>query len=732
MGIRVLLLSMVCYCSGLLLWSEASAAERFVVVVGEQAPELEHFAAEELSKQLTRLFGAEATIASDVDQAGAIPVLVGNPSTNSAVPSQEWPEVSEQGIVLKSVSLKGKPALIVGGGSPAATLWAVYELGYRSGIRYLLREDVYPDVPVALDVDSLNVVMEPELRTRTWRTINDFPIGPESWPLADHQRLLGQLAKLKFNRIMLSVYPWHPFVHYECRGVEKQTGTLWFGEEYAIPRDAPGRAAFGGNRIFENPDFAGKKTYQERLEAGEKHVGGIIAAANRLGLSVGISISPLEFPREFAKALPDAKESRGLKNLLIAPGAAQSFDDPLLKELVSAKIRAYMETYPHIDQLYLTLPEFPEWDEHADEAWLHLAKQIGDNAPTLEALTKQATERDLIASGERGARSLKGNVVALAFLNELFQDSRLLQRPDGQQVELVVTGIDPELFPYAEQILPGGASTLNFIDYTARRVAEHSEYLSRLPAGSGSRQLIMTLADDNVGVLSQTTTRRLESLIAGISKAGWDGFSTRYWMLAELDPSVLFLARSSWEPELTAHGAHDDLFTTIAGKQSVSDRIWLALGHIEQATELIDQNDLGFAFPVEGMLMKHYQAAPAPEWWDELNEQYTQAMIELYRSHDNAHPRSRKLLFYWAKRSEYVLEYLGCVKALREAAIAKDAGDRELAVEHLETAMEQLYNALDTLSDVVQDQSDRGLIAMLFAYTYRPLVVEYEAVLSEE
>ena len=35
-------------------------------------------------------------------------------------------------------------------------------------------------------------------------------------------------------------------------------------------------------------------------------------------------------------------------------------------------------------------------------------------------------------------------------------------------------------------------------------------------------------------------------------------------------------------------------------------------------------------------------------------------------------------------------------------------------------------NAIDTLSDVARDQSDRGLIAVLINFAYRPLVAEYE------
>lgn len=42
------------------------------------------------------------------------------------------------------------------------------------------------------------------------------------------------------------------------------------------------------------------------------------------------------------------------------------------------------------------------------------------------------------------------------------------------------------------------------------------------------------------------------------------------------------------------------------------------------------------------------------------------------------------------------------------------------------TAVEARYNAINMLSDVARDQSDRGLNAVLNAYEYRPLVAEFD------
>jgi len=707
-------------------------AQRVDIVVGADAPSLEQFAARELQSQFKRLFDAEITLGNSAPAASGNLVLVGSPTTNPALKAsvgKNFPKLSEQGIALKSFQNGQQSGIVVGGGSPVATLWAAYELGHRFGIRYLFRGDIYPGSKVALKLGGFDIVQEPTLKLRTWRTVNDFAIGPESWPLADHQKFLKQLAKMKFNRVMISVYPWQPFVHYEFGDVKKQTAMLWFGEKYPVDGDTPGRAAFGGAKHFENPDFAGKTTYSEMVAAGTEHLRGIIAASHELGMSVGISISPLEFPREFAAILPGAKVATGLKNLTVTPGAQQDPHDKTLSGLLKTKIRAYLDTYPEVDALYLTMPEFPEWHEHAEAAW----KELGQGSKaSLDELVEAARNRNLIASGERGEQSVKGNLVTLALLNRLLSDPALLTISGGRKVKPVISSVDPALFGVLDRVIADGHSVLHFIDYTARRIVENGELLERVPADKVPSSLILTLADDNVGILSQSATRRIGTLVTALQKNGWQGFSTRYWLPAELDATVHYLSRAAFDPSVTVRSAHDDLFVAITGKQSAADRLWLCFGHIEAATELIDENDLGFAFPVKGMLMRHYRSDPAPEWWAAAIEHYTQAMIELYRSHDAVEPRARPLLYYYAKRSEYVLDYFNSVKSLRESAIAGKQGQGEQAIEHIEQAVESMYNAIDTLGDIARDQSDRGLIAVLNAYGYRPLLAEYERMLDAE
>ena len=726
-------LALICSFLSCLPENSVLAKDRVDIVVGQKLTALDQFAAEELETQLERLFDIEAKISKQLPQDSTQAILLGNSQANIKLATQakvDWPELTDQGLVLRSFKNDNVSGLIVDGGSPVATLWAVYELGHHFGIRYLISGDIVPEKSETLSLADIDIVQEPELKVRTWRTVNDFALGFESWGLVDQQKLISQLAKLKFNNLMISVYPWQPFVHYEFGGVKKQTGVLWFGDKYRVDGDTPGRQALGRATWFENPDFIGKETYEQRTAAGQKLIRGIIDAAHDFGMTAGISISPLEFPKEFAKALPGANTSRGLNNLLIAPSAKQKFDDKQLLKLVKTKVRAYLDTYPDLDELYLTMPEFPEWSEHAQAAWNSFHKK-GEKPQSLESIIAVAEKRDLIATGERGQQSVKGNLVALAFLNKLLKDADLLKTSSGRNVTPFITAVDPALFPVLEKVIPANTGVLHFIDYTARRVAKNKQLLKQVPANNVPSRLIITLADDNVGVLNQSALTDIETLMAELRSLKWDGFSTRHWLIGDLDPTISYLGRASFDENLTAKASFQDFFNGITDNPAATDRIWLGYEAVEKATQIIDDNDLGFAFPVKNMLLKHAVAKPIPEWWQTATDEYTKDLVELYRSYDAITGRSRPLFYYYAKRSEFMLSYMSAVKAVRESAIAKKAGDIDKQIEQLETALEAMYNGLDTLGDIARDQSDRGLIAVLNAYAYQPLLEEYEKVLDE-
>ena len=103
---------------------------RVSVIVGQNAPALEKFAASELCGYLNKLFDLQTQPTITLDANSSAVFLIGSPATNGQIKS--FPRVSDQGIVIQAAS-GATPILIVGGGSPRATLWAVYELAERWG-----------------------------------------------------------------------------------------------------------------------------------------------------------------------------------------------------------------------------------------------------------------------------------------------------------------------------------------------------------------------------------------------------------------------------------------------------------------------------------------------------------------------------------------------------------------------------------------------------------------------
>lgn len=273
----------------------AFAGPSVSVIVGPKPVALEELAAKEVARQLKQLFEADVTITQAADVEGPA-VLIGNPRSNPAIGRlMDWPELSGQGHLLRKVRTGRAYKLVVGGGSPVATYWAACEFGHHFGVRRLLHADFPPLEKPAFRLDGVDVTLEPQFKTRAWRTMGTSPASPVSWSLEEHQLRLRQLAKLKFNQLIIPLQTWQPFAPLEVADGKQRANKLWKGPELRVDGETAGRAAFGRERVFNNPDFRNAKTSAQRTEAGIKLVRGIIAEAKRLGMGVTIETEAPEF-----------------------------------------------------------------------------------------------------------------------------------------------------------------------------------------------------------------------------------------------------------------------------------------------------------------------------------------------------------------------------------------------------------------------------------------------------
>ncbi len=697
------------------------------VVLGPKAGPLDGYAADQLCSYLGKLFGIETRPTTPFPATAKTALLVGSPETNPAVAKavgkQGWPKLGDQGIVLKRARLDDKPALVLGGGSPVATMWAVYELVERWGVRYLIDRDVYPAKRPWSGLPDLDVVMEPNMRIRCWRLVNDLAHGPVSWSLEENRRFLRQIAKMKYNRVHVSLWPTQPFVHYRFRGMEKPPGVLYFGQRHTIDDDTIGREKFAGMTVFTNPELVGADSPEELRRRAIGLVRHVLEDARKLGMETGLSIQPLEWPKEFVEVLPGSEPVRQLGGLTAGPGSRQSMDDPLLGEMVATIVRAYVETYPGIDYLHVGTPEHRSWTGQAESAYDRLdARYKLADLGTYEQLCAAARARTTFpGGGQRVEAMLKGDLASIWFFDSLLRERELLRRPGGgEDIRLVYNGVVAELFPLLARMVPRGGEVLSFIDYTASRQLRGRDLLRQVPPEQVPASLIFTLADDNVGILPQLATGSLHALLGELRENGWAGFYTRYWTVGDLDPTVHYLARASWESSMTPQKAYADQVERVCGREAV-DPALEAFALIERITLGLDQHGLGFGFPVPGMMTKHYRSGGLSAEIKQDHELYRQALARMAEAHGRSRPEGRDYSGYFVGRLRFAVGYLDAAEAFGATARAEKAGKPDEALRHAEAAYQAIREALEAYVAMAKDHGDLGAVALMNEYCYRPI-----------
>jgi len=710
------------------------------LIIGHEADELEQFAVSELQSYLKRLFGVTANIRHSPNSTAEYRVILGNPQSNpiivQAIGEANFPQLSDQGFLLRKTAFMDKPTMVISGGSPAATMWGVYELVEHYGVRYLLHGDVYPENAGDFHLPEIDKVCEPLLRVRWWRVINDFAMGPESWGMADYRPVLDQLAKLKFNRIGLSTWPWQPFLHLEIKGIKRKSATLWFDFHYPITDDMPGREIFGDEEEFWNPDLPRGASYEEFAAAGEHLCHELIAYAKSRGMQASFSASVMDFPEEFRPIIPDAQTAQQLGNLTVGPGAEVMPDNPDLLEVASAVLKTAIDTYPKADLYAFGMPEHRAWTERYEWAWQKLDEkyQISQIISLEQVLHKAQNRTSYPGGAQRAVTEVKGDIAALYFFDRMLTSPDVLPKTQKPDARVVITGVAEELFPMLHCILPEGSETLIFVDYTASRVVRRRETLKDVPSQEIPASLIFTLHDDNVGMLPQLVTGALHKLACDLRKYGWSGFSTRYWMISDHDPCVAYLSKTAWDANATPEEIYADQIRAVCGYAAVEPMLE-AFRELEAVTVALEDHGLGLTFPVPGMIMKHWSPGSLSSEFAEDREGYRRALSAVRKTPEPSRPEGKAYINYWIGRLGFGIGYLDTIEAVRKAATteqaakdAKERGDEDdyrvrltEAIEQTKAAVATAHQAIEAFANVAKNQSDRGAIATMGEYVYRPL-----------
>lgn len=278
------------------------------IVTGPSPAPLEQLAAKELEKSLVSLFDAKVTL-TDAPTDGPHRFFLGHPDTNPAVTSaigETWPaDLGDQGHLVKST----KQGLVLGGGSPVATLWAVAEYAHLNGIRVVPNGEFLPVEKPSFTLDGFDEVLRPSQEVRAWRTLGASPASQAVWSADDLGALFRRLALMKFNRVVFPMQPSQVFA-----GAVAEGSGIWEGEPIDVTGDLAGRSVFKGAKVFDHPALATAKTPAERREAAVSFVKAALISAAEAGLTSQIE---LESDREedfeqIAALYPEAGSVSGM------------------------------------------------------------------------------------------------------------------------------------------------------------------------------------------------------------------------------------------------------------------------------------------------------------------------------------------------------------------------------------------------------------------------------------
>lgn len=347
---------------------------RASIVAGQAAGSLTRLAATELQSYVRQLSGARLPELKPTEAlsraAGETIILLGSAEQNPMV--RELAEAGElklaglkqEGFVLKTLTWKKRPTVVVAGADDAGTLYGTYELLERLGVTFRLTGDLVPTNQTTLGLTNLDVRMEPALQRRGFLHPVCFD-NASSFSYEDYEKLLDQMARMKCNYFQFWWFAYAPWVKFSYKGETKWMGDVstkesgyqsWFYNGFGS-RTAEditiGREHFKDRPRMAPLEMQHVETPEQAYEICQDMLRRVIAHAAKRNIKVWPVVELAALPPNLARHCETVGETpfHSLFGTFVHPL------DPVNREIQVSRLKALVQSYPQAEGIFLNFAE---------------------------------------------------------------------------------------------------------------------------------------------------------------------------------------------------------------------------------------------------------------------------------------------------------------------------------------------------------------------------------------
>lgn len=708
------------------------------LVTSEERTGIMAIAHQELEQYLHRIFGAVGQWAcSSTDDTEKFTIHIYKKINLTPALEIKFggniPQLTEQGFLIRKTSEQG---LLLLGGSEVAVLWAVYQLAECWGVIHTLQEDIFPSERLAFFLPDINKKFEPRQKSRSWRIMNALLHGPEGWSLKQQKKFIGQLAKQKYNGVLIVIWPQQPFIDYNIDGVSKKSAYYHFGMQFPVTAENIGRELLGPEGMYVNPEFRECENFAETHKKAAAYITEIICCAKSYGMRAEMSINLFDLPKEYGMLLEKPSEVKQAGTLTVSE-SGDLFGENHIR-ILKQVFEAYISTYPDVDIIQFQMPEHARNVLNFNEAWESLKRRAGlPESYDIEKLLTDPSTHFLAAGGaQRAENEGRMTIVLLEALHRVIETTGIDQYSKAKGKKLCISaGLScPSILPIlANALWPDAYMNIQF-GYTSSRSVRSLRVLEGINTERVKVEQILTLQDDNVGSFPQFSTRSISRLLEFGIEQGWNGYITRFWPIGDLDPVAHYLSKASWE-QSSVQEAYESHIAGIYGAQAVVP-IDAAFHLLEDATAIMDLAHLSFLFP-RNEIMSSRIGVEKTGLMDEALWHVKAIYDEVYEifrklSRTEMKDKGRENLSYMRARVEFARKVFEGVYLIECGNKALGESNKGKAAEYYKQALARFENGLEALARNARDDSDIAVLAIHYHLLVREVKEKMEKSLSQQ